>query len=342
MPRKVRRTGPISSVPQPEPPVPAVVVPGQPPAPLSSEAPPSGSPPIDAPASILEAPPSGSPPIDAPASILEESGVDASDDEADSEGDVVGSVGDQEQEQSPAQSAASTMAVALAAAAHADQATAKKKVQQIIWSFKPAARTFFRIIEAVKPKGNAGWELVATHLREAAEEFNRDNSALGGDRMCRGALTCKGDQLQRRFKALINKPKPTGNPEKGWEIVEAHRLAEIIREDAAQGNLGNRTYIETHTQIEQGSLSADGKRKLSDASDAASHIKKSGGGRFFKALEDRDDRDRDRHAAIMEVTNRQMELQSRQHREYIESQSRLQKESIDSFKEVLGKLIDKF
>jgi hypothetical protein len=119
-------------------------------------------------------------------------------------------------------------------------------------------------------------------------------------------------------------------------------LAEIIREDAAQGNLGNRTYIETHTQIEQGSLSADGKRKLSDASDAASHIKKSGGGRFFKALEDRDDRDRDRHAAIMEVTNRQMELQSRQHREYIESQSRLQKESIDSFKEVLGKLIDKF
>ena len=41
----------------------------QPPAPLSSEAPPSGSPPIDAPASILEATPSGSPPIDAPASI---------------------------------------------------------------------------------------------------------------------------------------------------------------------------------------------------------------------------------------------------------------------------------
>ena len=334
MPRKVRQTGPISSVPQPEPPVRAVVVAGQPSNVLSPEAPPSGSPPIDAPASILEAPPSGSPPIDAPASILEESGVDASDDE---------SVGDQEHEQSPAQSAAaSTIAAALAAAAHADQATAKKKVQQIHWSFKPAARTFFRIIEAVKPKGNAGWELVATHLREAAEEFNRDNSALGGDRMCRGALTCKGDQLQRRFKALLQKPKPTGNPEKGWDIVEAHRLAEIIREDAAQGNLGNRTYIETHTQIEQGSLSADGKRKLSDASDAASHIKKSGGGRFFKALEDRDRFDRDRHAAIMEVTNRQMELQSRQHREYIESQSRLQKESIDSFKEVLGKLIDKF
>jgi hypothetical protein len=127
----------------------------QPPAPLSSEAPPSGSSPIDAPASILEATPSGSPPIDAPApdssridagaSILEESGVDASDDE---------SVGDQEHEQSPAQSAAaSTIAAALAAAAHADQATAKKKVQQIHWSFKPAARTFFRIIEAVKPKG---------------------------------------------------------------------------------------------------------------------------------------------------------------------------------------------
>ena len=160
--------------------------------------------------------------------------------------------------------------------------------------------------------------------------------------MCRGALTCKGDQLQRRLKALLQKPKPTGNPEKGWDIVEAHRLAEIIREDAAQGNLGNRTYIETHTQIEQGSLSADGKRKLSDASYAASHIKKSGGSRFFKALEDRDLFDRDRYAAIMEVTNRQMELQSRQHREYIESQSRLQKESIDSFKEVLGKLIDKF
>jgi len=311
----------------------------QPPAPLSSEAPPSGSSPIDAPASILEATPSGSPPIDAPApdssridagaSILEESGVDASDDE---------SVGDQEHEQSPAQSAAaSTIAAALAAAAHADQATAKKKVQQILWSFQPAARTFFRIIEAVKPKGNAGWELVATHLREAAEEFNRDNSALGGDRMCRGALTCKGDQLQRRFKALLQKPKPTGNPEKGWDIVEAHRLAEIIREDAAQGNLGNRTYIETHTQIEQGSLSADGKRKLSDASDAASHIKKSGGSRFFKALEDRDLFDRDRHAAIMEVTNRQMELQSRQ----MERQMELQYRQLDSVKAILGQLIDK-
>ena len=56
----------------------------------------------------------------------------------------------------------------------------------------------------------------------------------------------------------------------------------------------------------------------------------------------RDDRDRDRHAALMEVTNRQMELQSRQHKEYLESQSRMQKESIDSLKEVLGKLIDKF
>ena len=70
MPRKVRQTGPISSVPQPEPPVRAVVVAGQPPNVLSPEAPPSGSPPIDAPASILEAPPSGSPRIDAPASIL--------------------------------------------------------------------------------------------------------------------------------------------------------------------------------------------------------------------------------------------------------------------------------
>lgn len=310
----------------------------QPPAPLSSEAPPSGSSPIDAPASILEATPSGSPPIDAPApdssridagaSILEES-----DDE---------SVDDQEHEQSPAQSAAaSTIAAALAAAAHADQATAKNKVQQIHWSFKPAARTFFRIIEAVKPKGTAGWEVVAKHLREAAVEFNRDNSALGEDRMCRGALTCKGDQLQRRFKALLQKPKPTGNPEKGWDIVEAHRLAEIIREDAHQGMLGDRTYVETHTQIEQGSLSADGKRKLSDASDAASAIKKSGGSRFFKALEDRDQFDRDRHAALMEVTNRQMELQSRQLTQQMELQRAQHKEYLDSVKAILGQLIDK-
>ena len=261
-------------------------------------------------------------PIDAPASILEESGVDASDDE---------SVGDQEHEQSPAQSAAaSTIAVALAAAAHADQATAKKKAEQIHWKFKPAARTFFRIIEHVKPKGNAGWEVVAAHLRQSAAEFNRD-TAPGDNLMCRGALTCKGDQLQRRFKALLMKPKPTGNPVKGWDIVEAHRLAEIIREDAHQGMIGDRTYVETHTQIEQGSLSADGKRKLSDASDAASHIKKSGGSRFFKALEDRDLFDRDRHAALIEVTNRQMEPQSRQHKEYL-----------DSVKAILGKFIDKF
>ena len=261
-------------------------------------------------------------PIDAPASILEESGVDASDDE---------SVGDQEQEQSPAQSAASTIAADLAAAAHADQATAKKKVPQIRWKFKPAATTFFRLIETVKPKGNAGWELVATHLRAAAEEYNRKHSAPGEDLMCRGALTCRGDQLQRRFKALLTKKKPTGNPEKGWEIVEARRLDEIIHEHAHQGMLGNRTYVETHTQIEQGSLSADGKRKLSDASDAASHIKKSGGSRFFKALEDRDLFDRDRHAALIEVTNRQMEPQSRQHKEYL-----------DSVKAILGKFIDKF
>ena len=126
------------------------------------------------------------------------------------------------------------------------------------------------------------------------------------------------------------KPKPTGNPDKGWEIVEAHRLSAVIHEHAHQGMLGNRSYVETHAQIEQGSLSADGKRKLSDASDAASHIKKSGGSRFFKALEDRDLFDRDRHAAIMEVTNRQMELQSSAHKEYL-----------DSVKAILGQLIDK-
>ena len=106
--------------------------------------------------------------------------------------------------------------------------------------------------------------------------------------MCRGALTCRGDQLQRRFKALKDKKKPTGDPDKGWEIVEAHRLSAVIHEHAHQGMLGNRSYVETHAQIEQGSLSADGKRKLSDASDAASDIKRSGGSRFFKALEDRD------------------------------------------------------
>ena len=93
-------------------------------------------------------------------------------------------------------------------------------------------------------------------------------------------------KLQRRWHSLQHMKKPTGDPNKPSDVEEAQKIQEEIMTASHQGQVGNTSYVEAHAQYEIGSLTANGKRKLSQASSDSFAEKKSGGTRFFKALEE--------------------------------------------------------
>ena len=71
--------------------------------------------------------------------------------------------------------------------------------------------------------------------------------------------------------------------------IEDHslqKIEDILQKIEDQGNLGNSTYFELQARNEIGSLTVDGKRKLSQASADSTAEKKSGGSKFFKILEE--------------------------------------------------------
>jgi hypothetical protein len=92
-------------------------------------------------------------------------------------------------------------------------------------------------------------------------------------------------RLLRSAYSSQSYPAP-GNPSKPSDVEEAQKIQQEIEDHSHQGNLGNSTYVELQARNEIGSLTVDGKRKLSQASADSTAEKKSGGSKFFKILEE--------------------------------------------------------
>jgi hypothetical protein len=232
----------------------------------------------------------------------------------------------------------------IAAAADDDQ---KTRLGQISWKFSPTTRAFFKIVRHIKPRGKGDWKIVAAQLQRHAAEYNREAAQHDAPKMCQGALHCTADQLQRRWNFLQSKRKPTGNPSKHSDVEEAQKIHEEIMAASHQGQVGNTTYVEAQAQYEIGSLTADGKCKLSQASSDSSAEKKSGGTRFFKALEEMTSKtevledERRQHADKLEHDRKLYALELEHEREVNRARRHeeamgLARQALDIFAKLLG------